>query len=453
MENWFRTAAYLVIALRDGYPGVLKYRKEFLKLASSSYDLMKDHSFERLRNIVTHAYYTTPYYYTAMKTVGIHPEDLKEPKDLARLPYVTKDVIESKKEQMVSARFARNRLEKTYTGGTSGNPTSFYRNRACTAMRVGRQLGILELCGYSLGDRCALIWGVHDDLPDNDCGNSLKKRFRKFASAKETLCCTVMNSKIMMEFYDRLLKFQPKVFYGYPNAIAQFAQFIKEKKLPKFHGKTTICTAERLTEEQRELLFEVFGGEVYNLYCTREHGCIGFECREHKGFHVDIGSVHVEVVSNGRSTGSNSGEIVITDLLNYGMPLIRNKIGDLGKISSNSCKCGCQLPLISSFEGRITDMLYRPDGSTVAGVMLVDLFMDVAEIKALQIVQCKIDEIDLFLEVAQSYNEAVEKKALSEIQTYMGERVKVNVRAVPEIPRNPISGKFQEVICKIKPPC
>lgn len=450
-ENWLRRNAYLLVALREGYPDVLKYRKEFIKFASSSYDNMRAQSFEKLKNIVKHAYNTTSYYHTTMKRIGMHPEDIKEPKDLCYLSFVNKDVIEKNKETMISNRFPKHRLEKSYTGGTSGTHTSFFRDRKCTAMRIGRQLGILENCGYSLGDRCAFIWGVHAETSDSDCGFNLKRRFRKFAAAKETLCCTVMNEQIMKDFYDRLVEFKPTVFYGYPNATAQFADFIKRNNLAGFHVKTTICTAERLTAEQRLLLSEVFYGEVYNLYCTREHGCVGFECRKHNGFHIDAGSVHLEVVPNSKNPASDLNEIVITDLLNYGMPLIRNKIGDLGRLSTRMCECGSSLPLLESLNGRITDMLYRPDCSTVAGVMLVDLFMDVKEIKALQFVQNSIDEIDLFLEVTPFYNDTIEKEAFSEIRTYMGNEIKINIRIVPEIRRNPNSGKFQEVICKIKP--
>lgn len=452
-EKYLRKAAYQLISIRDNYHGVISHKRDFHRFAADTFQNMQTHSFQRLKNTLNHAFKTSLYYHELWKEIGFEPKYMKSPEDIETIPFLTKDIIEKHKAQMISKKFNANDIEMSYTGGTSGTHTSFYRDHDCTAIRMGRQWGILELCGYSPGDRCGLIWGVHEDLPDTNAKPNLKRRFRKFADGKETLCCTIMNFEKMTEFHARLRRFKPDVLYGYPNAMAHFATFIKEKKLQPIRVKTIICTAERLLGDQRKLLSEVFGCEVFNLYCTREHGCIGFECGRHDGFHLDIGSVYLEIISNGRpAKHGQSGEIAITDLLNYGMPFIRNKIGDRGSLSTKPCDCGCQLPLLISLDGRETDMLYRPDGSTVAGVMLVDMFLDESSIKAMQIVQESLNEIDLMLVVTDEFSEETQQKAINEMREYMGHQIKINVKIVPEIPRNPVSGKFQEVVCKISHP-
>jgi len=451
-EKYFRKISYLALQYRDGYKGITTYKRQFKNFSTWNFENIQEYSFQRLKKILVHAYTMSPYYQELWKKIDIDPKAINNFQDIDTLPLLTKDIIEKNKEKMISRNFGIADLEISYTGGSSGTHTSFYRDRNCSAMRMGRQWGILEACGYYPGDRCGLIWGVHEDLPDPKEKASLKRNFRKFASGKETLSCTIMNPEKMREFHTRLLRFNPKVLYGYPNAIAEFATFIKEKNLHPITVKRVICTAERLTENQRQLFSEVFGGEVFNLYCTREHGCIGYECGKHHGFHLDIGSVYVEIISNDHLAPPGvSGEIVITDLLNYGMPFIRNKIGDRGSLSSKLCDCGCQLPRLSKFDGRETDMLYRSDGSTVAGVMLVDMFLDVAAIKALQIVQENLTEIDLFLVVTDEYNKRIEQRVIKEMKDFMGQETKINVKILPEIPRNPLSGKYQEVICKLKP--
>jgi phenylacetate-CoA ligase len=151
LEKWLRRNAYFIMALRDGYPDVLKYRKEYLNFALSTNDEMEYQSIKKVRNIIKHAYNTTTYYRTQMEKIGIHPEDIKKLDDLKQLPFVNKDVIKEKKEDMISGGYQKHRLYKSYTGGTSGTQTSFYRDRKCTAKKFGRQLGILENCGYSIG--------------------------------------------------------------------------------------------------------------------------------------------------------------------------------------------------------------------------------------------------------------------------------------------------------------
>jgi phenylacetate-CoA ligase len=450
-EKYLRKKAYNLLLIRDNHQGVMLHKRDFLRVSfDNNIDIIKEHSFQKLKKILSHAFKTSPYYRELWNEIGFKPKNINYFKAIESLPFLTKNIIEKNKEKMISQKFNINDLKISYTGGSSGTPTSFYQDRNCISVRMGRQWGILEQCGYSPGDRRGLIWGVHHDLFDTDAKASIKRSFRKFASGDETLCCTVMNSQKMMEFHARLRRFRPNVLYGYPNAMAQFAAFIEEKKLPPIRVKSIICTAERLTEEQRKLLSEAFEGEVFNLYCTREHGCIGFECRNHNGFHIDIGSVHLEIISDGQpAEPATSGEIVITDLLNYGMPFIRNKIGDRGSLATRPCDCHCDLPLLSKLDGRVTDILYRPNGSTVAGIMLIDVFLDVPAIENVQIVQESVNEVDLFLVVTDGYNEEIGKRAIVEMREYIGDDININLKLVPEIPRNPVSGKIQEVICKI----
>jgi hypothetical protein len=53
--------------------------------------------------------------------------------------------------------------------------------------------------------------------------------------------------------------------------------------------------------------------------------------------------------------------------------------------------------------------------------------------------------------VGDNYSDEVEKRAMQAIQRQVGAQMKVNLKIVPEIPTNPNSGKFQEVISKIDP--
>jgi phenylacetate-CoA ligase len=452
LEKYLRSLAFRILNVKEKQCKIMYNKRVFRRLAFDQIENIHEESFHKLKKIIDHSYYTSPYYRDLWKEIDFEPELLRKPEDIEKLPLLTKDIIEKHKSRMISEKLGADDLEMSYTGGSSGTHTSFYRDKKATANRIGRQMGILELCDYSVGDRCGLIWGVHEDLPNPKAKPTLKRWFREFAAAKETMCCTIMDSNIMANYHARLKKFRPKVLYGYPNAMSEFATFIKERKLSPIKVKTIICTAERLSEAQRKLLQEMFEGEVFNLYCTREHGCIAFECQKHSGFHIDIGSVHLEIISNGvPAEPGKTGEIVVTDLLNYGMPFIRNRIGDMGSLSTKTCDCGCNLPLLRNLDGRVTDLLYRPDGSTVAGVMLVDMFLDVPAIKAMQIIQERLDEVNLFLVVTEGYSKEIEKKAIHEMTSYMGQGIRINIRKVPEIPRNPLSGKYQEVICKVNP--
>jgi len=353
----------------------------------------------------------------------------------------------------MSERFRSDELDLSYTGGTTGTQTSFYRDHACTISRVGRQWGMLELCGYRPGVRRAMVWGVHDDLPQQSVRGSFKQWFRRYASSQETLCCVVMNEPKMMDYHQRLLRFRPEVLYGYPSALTQLGRFIEDRRLEPIRVKAVITTAERLSGANRRQLLRMYGGEVFNLYCTREHGCIGFECERHQGLHIDTGSVFLETIKDGRRVEPGQpGEIVITDLLNYGMPFIRSRIGDVGVRSPQPCECGSPLPVLKRLDGRSSDLLYRPDGSVVPGLMLTDLFKDLPSIRFLQFVQESVKQLDVLLVVTDAFSEQERTEVVREVRELMGDDIAVRVKLVDEIERNPRSGKFQEVICTVNRP-
>jgi phenylacetate-coenzyme A ligase PaaK-like adenylate-forming protein len=447
-DRLLRSSAYDVLSKRDRLDNWQQGRDQFLASARLSAEALAAQARERLGAMLEHAFTTSPYYRETWKGMELSRERLLE--DFESLPFLTKDILRAHKTRLASEAFPVAALETDYTGGTTGTQTSFLRNRECTVARVGRQWGALELCGYRPGMPRALIWGAHVDLPPPGIQSGLKQRFRKFATNQEILPCTVLTQQSMLDYHARLRDFRPEVLYGYPNAMVEIGKFIVERGLAPVHAKTIISTAERLTDAQRSFLESAFGGEVFNLYCTREYGCVAFECTEHDGLHIDTGSVFVEITRDGLRVGADEpGEITVTDLMNRGMPFIRSRTGDLGTLSSRPCRCGLPFPLLKSLDGRAADLLYRPDGSRVAGLMLTDLFMDMPAVRFAQFIQETPAELDVNIVVTEAFGADMEREIVRQVREIVGDEMNVRVHRVADIPRNPRSGKFQEVICRV----
>jgi phenylacetate-CoA ligase len=450
-ERQIRKVGQRILYFKDGKIESLYHKNKVKAFAKQDLYKSRDECIRKTLAIHVHAFRTSRYYKELWESSGYNPEITINSGPIQEIPLLTKEIIDRQKSRMISSLYKLEDLEKSFTGGTSGNPTSFYRNRECTIEREGRLLGILELCGYRASDRCGLIWGAHQDFTGANDNKGFKARIRKFTLGKEPLCCTVLTPEMLREYHGRLRRFRPDVLYGYPNAIREFAEYIQVEKLEPITVGKIYCTAERLSEATREKLEEIFSGEVFNLYNTREHGCIGFECRKHNGFHIDIGNVHVEILEDGKPVpAGHPGEIVVTDLLNYGMPFIRSRIGDRGVLSPEPCNCGINLPLLARLEGRESDVLLMPDGSKVAGLMMLDMFEDVSTIKNIQIVQEHLHEIMINLETAEEMTEKFIEYVKSQAMKFVGEDVNIVVNKVDRIPKNPISGKTREVVCKIK---
>jgi phenylacetate-CoA ligase len=398
--------------------------------------------------MVIYAYETTSYYRRLFSDARFNPYNLEKFDEIGVLPTIDKETIENHRAEMVSKDYDLNHLVVSHTGGTSSAPTRFYIDRNCNGMRIGRQLAILEQCGYNLGDRCGLIWGAHVDLVSQKHKGSLRLRARKFASAKEVLCCNVLTEKDLDDYYYVLRDFRPKVLYGYPNAIGQFADHIQERNFDPLCMEKVICTAEQLNKNNREKIRKAFHAEVFDLYCTREHGCVAFECREHKGYHIDTGSVHLEIPHTDRD---GYGPIVITDLLNHGMPLIRNRIGDIGKISDTPCGCGIPLPLLENIQGRIADNIYLEDGSKLTGVMLIDEVTDLPGIRQIQFIQKTVDVLDVQIVVDRNYQERTREIVIGNLKKLTKGLIRINVQVVGSIGNSRNSGKYPEVVSFLSP--
>jgi phenylacetate-CoA ligase len=449
-DSSLRSIAAAIFDARDGLRGWKPFREEFLETCRKDPAALATSVATKLDRIVRHAYESSPYYRSAWNQMSLPKAGEFTGVDLPWLPLISKDTIRTHRTQLISRAVLPEQLVESYTGGTTGTQTKIFMDKECKINRIGRQWGVLQRCGYCPGIRRALVWGVESDLLPRSAAATLKIALRRYAASDEVLCCTVMSDESMRDYYERIKQFRPAVMYGYPTAVARLAAFIVKECLAPVLFRSIIVTAERLTVEHRSLIRQVFGGQVFNLYCMREYGCMGFECEQHRGLHIDAESIHVEIVRDGKVLQPGQvGEIVVTDLCNFGMPLIRSRTGDLGTLSAERCPCGLSLPLLSSLDGRETGSLLRPDGSVVTGLMLSDLFMEEPAIRAAQFVQERADQVEVLLETAYALSAEVEKRCIAEVRALMGPEVTILLTPVAEIERNPISGKLQEVICRI----
>jgi phenylacetate-CoA ligase len=171
----------------------------------------------------------------------------------------------------------------------------------------------------------------------------------------------------------------------------------------------------------------------------------------HRGLHVDIEHLYVEFLRPDGSAAEpgEEGAIVITDLFNRGMPLIRYRIEDVGVPSDRVCACGRGLPLMERVTGRVADYLKRRDGSMVAGVSLVERTLTaIPGLEQLQVVQDSLDEVVLKVVRAPDFNAATERALVSEFRAIFGPGINIRAEYVDHIPQER-SGKYRFSICRV----
>ncbi|MFO0842181.1 MAG: hypothetical protein U0797_07230 [Gemmataceae bacterium] len=316
--------------------------------------------------VLTHAYDRCPYYRRSFEKAGVRPGDLRSPDDLRALPALEKRDIQQEGADMVARGWPGRDLIRNQTGGSTGAPVTFYlcRDRKCS--RAAATLRHNRWAGWEVGDAAAVIWGAPRDRPGEGLRARLYGSLLREPLWLDTACLT---EGAMERFRLAMGRHRPKVIQAYARSIVLFARWLEATGREPFRPASLVTSAEVLEDDDRDLLERVFGCRVFNRYGCREVSVIASECEAHQGLHVMAEGLYVEVETPaGPARPGEVGSVLVTDLLNPAMPLIRYRIGDMASWAAGPCPCGRHLPRFEKVAGRVTDFLVGADGRLVSGV-------------------------------------------------------------------------------------
>jgi phenylacetate-CoA ligase len=247
-----------------------------------------------------------------------------------------------------------------------------------------------------------------------------------------------------------LNRYRPDVIVAYTKPIYELARRIDERGIRPFQPRSIVVGAEKLHDFEREMIERVFAAPVFETYGSREFMLIGAECDRHNGMHLNMEHLFVEVLdATGRPTpAGQEGELVVTDLFNYGMPFVRYATGDRAVAGQDACSCGRGLPLLRKIAGRQLDMLRTPDGRLIPGEFFPHLIKDYRAIRRFQVVQERPDLVLLRLVADTDWNAETSRHLESLVRQTLGPMVRFEIQLVADIPLTAI-GKHRVVINKI----
>lgn len=380
---------------------VIKYYKQYDHFQWMSSQDIHNYQLRRLGEILHHALTTVPYYKQLYQSSNFDPETIGTLDDLSFYPTISKTDIVNNYTALHSSKYQTFTSKKT-TGGSTGQAVTVTKNvDALARERAATWVGY-SWAGIGIGDVQARFWGV----PLTTKGKLMYKAI-DFISNRSRLSAFNINNVNMEKYYKRLVKLKPAYLYGYVSMIVEFSSFIISNNYPKLHSlKCIITTSEILDSVSRTLIETAFGVKVFNEYGCGEVGSIAHEC-EQGNMHLMSSNLIVEI-DNTESVNSQSGEILVTDLYNYTMPLIRYRLGDYATLSRQECKCGRGLPIISKIHGRAYDVIIDPAGNKHHPEVLMYIFEELksnsADIKQFQVVQKDSELLLIRLVVDAGYN-------------------------------------------------
>ena len=287
-------------------------------------------------------------------------------------------------------------------------------------------------------------WDSRFDVGDTPGPNPAWRQ--KFLYRNLPLHTARVSEEAMMRFVEDLRASLPAEVHGglcVQSAVA-FAEFCKANNIHDITFESMIVSAEMLLPGTRGMLEETFRGKVFGRYGCREVSVIASECEYHSGLHLNADALIVEV-EPAANLPAGMGRVLVTDLLNRSMPLIRYEVGDLASLDSDMrCPCGRSLPLIGNIQARTSDFLRLPSGRMIAGPSLALLAADMRDVRQIQFSQRDPGHVTLEVVAGNDYSQLTEEELRRRMQPYLEKESSLTIVTADSIPSEP-SGKYRFV--------
>jgi len=425
--------------------------QRYQRIEGSSLEANRELQWQALTRLLAHAYDSSPFYRQRFDQAGVRPSDIASSADLRKIPPLTRDDLRNHLAEIQSRRYRPEELMRSATGGTTDTPVPLLRDPECVREKVAVQWQFNSWAGLFPGDKVFYLWGARFDLPQNP---SWRYRLYDRHLMRRVWAPTSDLSEEVLESYRQTLnQLRPRIIYAYPRALALFCEFLRACGRPYVRPKAAICTAELLFPEQRQVIEAVLGCPVFDHYGTRDFGLPAAECEEHRGLHVNPLVVYFEYLPVKDAEVEGLREILVTDLLNYGMPMIRYQVNDCAVVDSEACPCGRGFPLIKGLVGRTSDLFRLADGAVVMGGSLLSRAIGQAcrTLRKIQIIQETFTEFRLRFVPGEDFAEEDLKLLEKRLDEYFGVQLQWKFEKVEDIERER-SGKTRLCISRVTNP-
>ena len=384
---------------------------------------------ERLQETVNRVYERVPAYRKKMDELGVKPSDIKELKDLAKLPFVTKQDM---RDNYPFGLFAvpKDKLVRIHaSSGTTGKPTVVGYTQSdletwteCVSriacMGGATEKDVAQICfGYGMfTGALGLHYGLEKigaAIVPSSTGNSQKQ---------------IM---YMQDFETSLLVATP----SYALRLAEVALEMGVDPKKDLGVKIALVGSELLTDAMREEMHKFWGEDIlitsnYGMSELMGPGVSG-ECLEHCGMHINEDYFIPEIIDP--KTGEvlpagEQGELVITCIKKEGLPLIRYRTKDITRLFYEKCKCGRTFCRMENLSGRSDDML-KIRGVNVFPSQIEEVVLSFAELGPhYEIILERdgyLDKLTVKVELAHSTDsfselERIKKNVQNKLKTILG---------------------------------
>lgn len=393
-----------------------------IQQVSADSSLLAEHQAQQIKSLLTHAIQTTDYYKNYDGSARIQD-----------FPVVNKNIIRDSFERFESTAFKGKKLKTMETSGSTGTPFRVVQNSSKRQRVLAELLEFNSIVGYRVGIRHAFFRTIAPSFS--------KSSVKLFMQNEIEFDVRIQDIASFERQRQTLLKDKNiEILIGYSSVIYDLARhIISQGDTPKSFGvKGILCLAEPLYPNMSDTIRKAFDCLVLSRYSNQECGVLAYECPTCGKFHFNTASYFFETLNfdNDQPTPPGTpGRIVVTDLYNYALPMIRYDTGDIGSTLPSDCP-QFATPILQSLEGRQIDSIYDASGRRLAPFVF-DATFDALNISSMVLKQFQfIQQNRTHYRVRLCVNEAFsqEQSLIEKLKQILGADAQIEIDYVDEIP-------------------
>lgn len=407
---------------------------------------------ERLERLLRVAFGEVPLYRGLAATLGIDLRRDGPAACLAALPCLDRELLQEAVQSGVAFARLGACSEFRSTSGTTGRPLVVAR---CWRGQVAEAADLalrLQVMGLGPAVRPGVGQAQYVYVSDSEYRPALREFTRRmpllgWARFRKVDLRTTQPEQAAA-LVQRIAQARPVVLTGKPSSLEVLAELQMRHPVPAIRPALIITGAETLDDGLRERLAALFQAPVRESYGLTETGPLASECPQRMGMHLSEDRHLVEVLDDDGDPvpDGEPGELVVTDLGNFAMPLLRYRTGDVGRWLPGPCPCGVAHRRLALLEGRLIDHFRDAQGGRISPLRLAAGLRRLP-LRQFQIVQRSLGEV--LVRYLGAPDEAEVATALrGDVEACIGPGVTVHARREAE--RLDVPGeKFRPYRCEV----
>lgn len=320
---------------------------------------------EALNRLMAHCYENVPYYREIMKQRKLMPSDFKIVSDISKMPLLTREDLRVNMNRLRSRVHPDSCCNFSRSGGTSGEPVTIAIDARARAFALAAYIRGFTWMGHQWGNPIVQLFGGSLGVGKSSFRGLI---VNKIFNARP-LPAFELSPQTMKRYVEAVENSPNATLVSYASTALNFAKYASDIN---WHPNlsSVICTAEQMPESWRSKISDSFKTPVYCYYGCSELNSLGYQHHSEVGYIIPQEHAIVEIRKENPAEfiAEGEGELVVTSLFNYAMPIIRYVNGDCGHIGYVGDGALCHQRILE-LQGRVMDQLLDSRGIPIGSAL------------------------------------------------------------------------------------